>query len=280
MNSLLKKSLIAAVLLLAAVLSFTLIADRVSEPETHAKRIEAINGRIETVLKLTASSTVTSVGISALPEDIATPIADKLADLSTYFLLVLCILYSEKYLLTIVGAAVFRILIPGACLLFIVSLFRGALPLRRLGAKLLICSIILYLAIPLSIRASDMVYDTYRLSIEQSLAAAQELNEKTDELRAAAGDDSLLQAALKRISETVSTLADRAANILNRFIESAAVMIVTSCIIPVLALLFFLWIIKVLLGAGAGAVPALAPYLPAARKQKSLPPGNGDGSDS
>ena len=275
MNPTLKKALVAAVLLLAAVLSFTLVADKVTTPETHVSRIDAINGRIETVLKLTAASTVTSVGISALPQDIATPIADKLADLSTYFLLVLCVLYSEKYLLTIVGAAVFRILIPGACLLFIVSLFRGALPLRRLGVKLLVCSLILYLAIPLSIRASDMVYDTYRLSIEQSLAAAQELNDKTDELRAAAGDESRLQAALQRISETVSTLADRAANILNRFIESAAVMIVTSCIIPVLALLFFLWIIKILIGAGAGAVPALAPYLPAGRKRKRLPPDSG-----
>ena len=35
---------------------------------------------------------------------------------------------------------------------------------------------------------------------------------------------------------------------LNDFIEALAVMLVTSCVIPVLVLLFFVWITKVILG--------------------------------
>ena len=35
-------------------------------------------------------------------------------------------------------------------------------------------------------------------------------------------------------------------NVLNRFIEAAAVMIVTTCIIPILVILFFLWVVKTL----------------------------------
>ena len=35
---------------------------------------------------------------------------------------------------------------------------------------------------------------------------------------------------------------------LNRFIEAAAVLLVTSCLIPILVLLFFVWLVKLILG--------------------------------
>ena len=37
-------------------------------------------------------------------------------------------------------------------------------------------------------------------------------------------------------------------NTLNRFIEAIAVMLVTSCVIPILVLLFFVWLVKLVLG--------------------------------
>ena len=35
---------------------------------------------------------------------------------------------------------------------------------------------------------------------------------------------------------------------LNQFVEALAVLIVTSCIIPILVLVFFVWLMKMLLG--------------------------------
>ena len=43
-------------------------------------------------------------------------------------------------------------------------------------------------------------------------------------------------------------MLDKGANIINRFVESIAVFIVTSCIIPILVLAFVLWLIKLLFG--------------------------------
>ena len=45
---------------------------------------------------------------------------------------------------------------------------------------------------------------------------------------------------VNKLSETTETLTNKASNILNRFVETLAVMIVTSCIIPLAVLLFFL----------------------------------------
>ena len=43
-------------------------------------------------------------------------------------------------------------------------------------------------------------------------------------------------------------MLDQGAQIINRFVESIAVFIVTSCIIPILVLAFVLWLIKLLFG--------------------------------
>ena len=48
---------------------------------------------------------------------------------------------------------------------------------------------------------------------------------------------------------TISTeeLVQKVQNSLNHFVEAVAVMLITSCVIPILVLLVFFWLIKVLL---------------------------------
>ncbi|MBQ1575840.1 MAG: hypothetical protein IIZ83_02665, partial [Oscillospiraceae bacterium] len=78
----LQKLLIAALLVLLAVFSFLFLADRASAPATHASTVAVIDEKTEDVLKLTASASLASFGVSAIPGDTATPIAGKLADFS------------------------------------------------------------------------------------------------------------------------------------------------------------------------------------------------------
>ncbi|MEI3361149.1 MAG: hypothetical protein V8R75_00450 [Oscillospiraceae bacterium] len=58
---------------------------------------------------------VTSVAVSAVPGDATTPLASKIADLSSYLLLVVGAIMLEKLLLTMLPYAAFTILIPAAC---------------------------------------------------------------------------------------------------------------------------------------------------------------------
>ena len=243
----LRKLLLAALLLLAAVVSIFPVADWMTEPKTYAATIASIDEKSDTVLKLTAASTLASAGISAIPGDAATPIAEKLADFTEYFLIVLCVLFAEKYLLVIIGAGMFKILIPIVCLLLLVSLFRNPKLLRRLAFKMAVIGLFICITIPLSIRVSDMIYEAYRISIDETISSAEQLTEETSEL-AEAEDESILRSILNRLSESVTSLSDRAARILNRFVESLAVLIVTSCVIPLLVLVFFLWLIKIVTG--------------------------------
>ena len=134
MENTLRRVLAAALLVLLAVTSFLFVAERAAAPETHAGTVASIDEKVDTVMKLTATATLASVGISAIPDDTATPIAEKLTDFTEYFLLILCVLYVEKYLLRVIGIGAFKVLIPLACALFGVSLFWRSARLRALGA--------------------------------------------------------------------------------------------------------------------------------------------------
>ena len=91
-----KKAALAALLVLAALLSIFAVGKRASDPAYHQASIDALEEKQETVLELTAASTAASAAITLLPGDTATPIAEKLADLSGYFLIVLCAIFLEK----------------------------------------------------------------------------------------------------------------------------------------------------------------------------------------
>ena len=264
-NSSLKFILITVSCILIAALSFFFLAGILSSPETYSGIIRSIDDKVETVLKLTASSTAASAGITAIPGDVGTPIAEKLADFSEYGILILCVLYAEKYLLSILGSGVFKFIIPIACMLYPLGFFRDLEGIKPILKKIAIVSLALYFVIPLSVHISDRIYETYQASIDNTISAAEDLAEDAVIAGSSAEAQNAIQRIWSALSDSASSLAERGAEILNRFIESLAVMIVTSCVIPILVLLFSLWIINQVFGFSLPAPsrrPRRRPLLP------------------
>ena len=264
-NSSLNIILITVACILIAALSFFYLAGILSSPETYSGILRSIDDKVQTVLKLTASSTAASAGITAIPGDAGTPIAEKLADFSEYGILILCVLYAEKYLLSILGSGVFKFIIPIACVLYPLGFFRDLEGIKPILKKIAIVSLALYFVIPLSVHISDRIYDTYQASIDTTITAAEDLAEDATLAGSTAEDQNAIQRIWGYLSESASSFAERGAEILNRFIESLAVMIVTSCVIPLLVLFFSLWIINQVFGFSIPAPsrhPRLRPHLP------------------
>lgn len=243
-----KKIALVLALVIAAAVSFLPVASLASDPGSYTATITSIDEKTDTVMKLTAACTVASAAISAIPDDTATPIAEKLADFTEYFLLILCTLYAEKYLLTILGTGIFQFLIPAACLILAVGILRNHGTVKRLAVKFMLFGLALFIAIPISIRASDMVYLTYQDSIQQAITSAEDFGTETAQPESGSESEGFFSAILDKVTSAATGLTHRAASILNSFIESLAVMIVTSCIIPLLVLLFFFWVAKSLTG--------------------------------
>ena len=241
-----------------ALLSFCVFGKIFSKPETFAELFQSIDAKVSATLKLTTSATAASAAISAIPDDIGTPIAEKLADFSEYGFVVLCILYAEKFLMTILGEAAFKYIVPIGCFLYITAMLVRSKRMEQFIFKVVLVSVALFLMIPLGVKVSDKIYDTYHASIDSTLSQAEQLTEDTSLLGEANGDQNKIQAVFQYLGQSAGELADRASRILNRFIESIAVIIVTSCLIPLAVIIFSLWIIKQLLGVSV-PVPALKP---------------------
>ena len=264
-NTLISKIIASlAIIVIAAYICFP-FANKYTALENYKEYIESIDDKKDTVLKLIAASTVTSAVLSAIPDDTTTPIADKLADFSEYFLIVLCVLFAEKYLLGVLPGCVFYFLLPVMFVLFIISIISESKAVLRQAIKILLISIAVVLVIPISVKASDSVYDTYKLSIDNTIAIAENISDDSTPTETAAEEDvnkntekekgrfwSFLTNIPSTISETITetknNITEKVSTVLSQFVEALAVMILTSCIIPILVLLVFMWFIKELTG--------------------------------
>ena len=265
-----KKIIFALIPIVIALLSFFVIARFTSSTEFNAKTIQSLDDKKTTVMELAAASTAASAAITLIPGDVGTPIANKLADLSSYFLIVLCAIYLEKYLVTITGYAAFKILVPIACVFFSGYLLWRKEILRVVAQKFLLFGLAVYLVIPASVKVADMIETTYASSIESTIETAKQT---TDEIESETGESGqvddkssneksqsdsdsaskenagrFFSGLFNKVQEGVSTATANVENVLNNFIEALAILLVTSCLIPILVLIFFVWLVKMLLG--------------------------------
>ena len=251
------QSVIAVAALALALCLSVFWAGRVyTSADTHAATIQSLDEKKETVMELAAASTAASAAITLIPGDTATPIANKLADLSGSFLIVLCALFVEKYLVTITGYASFYILIPVACAAGILYvLFRKGW-LRQLSIKLALLGLALSLIIPASVWVSDKIDQTYQRSIDATIETA------VNSVNVIENNEKINKGFISGLTQSVSDAAENLEQVLNNFMEALAVMLVTSCVIPVLVLLFFVWVMRIIIGVHIPA-PVPKPALPA-----------------
>ena len=242
---------VVVILALTIVLSCTVIGNKLTDPATYAHTIAVLDQNRTTVLGLTAASAAASAAVSALPNDICTPMAQEISELSSWFLVILAVIYLEKYLLTILATVACYLLIPAGCGMLLVNCFFTQPMLRSLGKKLLALAAAVLLVIPTSIWVSDQINAIYSQSIEMTVQSANEASDNLfDEMQDENGEDTTVidevKTVLGDLSGSVAGMIEQFKNILNRFVEATAVIIVTTCLIPILVILFFAWVVKCL----------------------------------
>lgn len=229
--------------LIIALISVFVLSKFATSPEFHAKTIASLDNKKATATGLTAATSAASIAVTLLPDDVATPLSEQLIDLSSYLLIILSAIYLEKYLLTITGFLTFKLLIPLACLLYIVNIWIQSDTCKNLIRKMVIIGLVLVCVIPASEKVSSLIEDTHGASIEATMNMAKQEIEVTEE-----EEEGGLSAIISSIGDSVTGAAETAKNVLNNLIEAIAVMIVTTCVIPILVFVFLIWFIKFMLG--------------------------------
>ena len=244
---------IAIVLVVIAAISFAAVGSWAASPDTYDGSMQTLEDVQGQALAMTASATGLATVAAMVPGDTTTPIANKLMDLSGYMVIVYVFITLEKYLLTLTGSLAFKILIPiGLLLIAIAYAFLSRSEklgtfMVKLAAKMIVVALLFWALVPASLWVTNVINDTYDYAYSDE--AAGEIEE-----------DSSGFSLGSKVSEKIDELEDA----MNKLIEGIAVMIVTTCVIPICVLLLFLLIIRSVTGLNF-AMPSVA-KLPKASK--------------
>ena len=189
--------------------------------------------------KIMIVAAATSATLSLLPGDMCTPLAEQLAELAKYFLLILSALYLEKFLISLSGYISFMVLIPLACLFVCAAVITDKKNLTRTAAKIALIGVIIFGIVPASVKLSDMVYQTQAAKVNETIDQYNGLEIEGD------SDSGLFSEFTNITTESIERVTD----FLDNLLESLAVMIVTSCVIPLLVFFFLVWLVKVIFSA-------------------------------
>ena len=242
----LKNSLLTILLIIIALISILGIAPLAKSNKFHNNTIHSLDKKKITVTELTVACAGSSMALAAIPGDATTPVANKIMDLSSYLLVIIGVIFLEKILLTLTGYVTFTFLIPISCVLLGIYIFWKCDILKKLAIKLSVFGIIIFITVPLSVQISNLIENSYQDTLN---------NAKTTEIVAEEqekdNDDSLLskfKEGISNIGDNVSELVKKGEQALSNFIDAIAILLITSCFIPIIVLIFLIWIIKMIFG--------------------------------
>ena len=275
MNSLKQKKVIGiAVCMVLILISMIPMTKKVSDPKTYSSTIGALDEKTTNVMELTAVTTATSVAITAMPGDTGTTVAEHLMDLNSSLLFVLTALFLEKYLLTIIGKAVFFAIIPIGLLMIVIGIGKEDKHFILKSINIILTGILLFAAIPAGVGLSEGVESVYNFSLDSVVQSGKEAKASTegvtDDTSDTADDNTedakkgnvltdtwskvtdTVSGAVTGVMDTVTGALEQGKEFLKTLTEALAILIVTSCVIPLLTVIFFLWLIKMCIGLDFG----------------------------
>lgn len=241
-----KHYIIATILVLLALFMFIKGSDYQALSNLNNQTIKSLDNTKVTALKLSATATAASTLITIIPGDVGMPVAENLADIGDYLLIVVASIWLQKFLIGVTGLIALKYLIPISLLSFVGFIFTKKEFLFRLALKLGLFAIFLFGVVPSSVALSNYIEHNYQDSVQKTLDKAEKENKKIDQSESESKNfwDSLTSGVKKLTSQTVVKFQA----VLNNMIDAAAVLIVTTCVIPILVLMSFLWVIKFIFG--------------------------------
>lgn len=228
--------------------SFTVLSCKVPETKFVQESVEYLEESQNTVMKFSGTTIATSLAISALPDDFASPLAGTISDLNTYFIFLFAVIFVEK-LIVLEGVKIaLKLIIPAACILYIVSLFFTKEVFQKFAVKLLILGLSIIMVIPISTHVTEGVCADYLDYVEETInetdAGASKIN---DVMNSGDKDTTFFEKisnAFKTAIQSVSDLLTYFKNVIKKCMNSVAIMIVTTFVVPMLILLLFRWLLK------------------------------------
>ena len=263
-----KTTITIAALFLAAILSIFIAAPALLGTNFVQDSLDSVEQSSNTVMKFSAATLSTSLAISALPDDFATPLADSLADMNIYFIAILVVLFLEKILIQYGIKVAFTILIPAACAMWLLFISTKKDVLKRLAIRLCIFGLAVAFVVPCSTHITDMVASDLTAYVNETIEETENGAGKLNEAMEDGAEDKNIFEKLSELFQTavnsVSDLMLHFQNTIRRCMNSIAILILTNCLMPLLTIFVLKWIL--------GEVFRIVIPMPSVRKHHSVNP--------
>lgn len=251
-ESTLSKVLKLAALAVVVVLCVLVIRPVLTNPETFQESIDYLNEKKQNAIMISMGSASASFIVSMIPDDTGTPIATELAKMSSYILFVISAILLEKYLLTAIGLFATCVIMPIACLcgaFAVLSTDENKRRFREFAIRFLVLAICIVQIIPIACICGQTIESANKASIDAAMEDAKNANEIVDSIPEEYKGKNIFEKVGEFFSglwKSASDAYDWANTVLSNFLSSVSVMIVTTIAIPILILLFYIWIIHML----------------------------------
>lgn len=247
-----KMSLILKLILvvLAIVLIVMVVRPWLTDLKTYESQTQYLDGKLANANMLALGCSSASFVVSMLPDDTGTAISSELAEFTGYLLLVISAIFLEKYLLVTIGWVSTAIALL-SCVFWIFAILSKSgnkMKWKEYAVRTLIFSICIACIIPLGCHCGQAIEDANRESIEQALEDARDANAIVESMPAEEDKDFFQKIGdfFANLWGSAKKAYEWAKSVLNNFMTSVAVMLVTTIAIPILMFFAFLWAIKFL----------------------------------
>jgi len=254
------------------VFSITVLAGKIPETAYVQESLESLEESQNTILKFSGTTLSTSLAMSALPDDFATPLAETIADMNTYFIFIFAVIFVEK-LVVIEGTQIsLMYIIPAACLLYMLFLLTSKGVFKNFSIKLLILGISIVMVIPISTHFTETVCEEYLVYVDETIEETEAGANKINEIISSGDEEATLfdklSDAFKTAIQGISDLLDYFNDVIKKCVNSVAIMLVTTFVVPMLILFLFRWLLKELFAIHI-PIPKVQDRLPRLKQEKT-----------
>ena len=236
------------ILAFVGVFSFFVVTSWLPNRSFIKDSIESVEESSNTVMKFSAATLSTSLAISALPDDFATPLADSLADMNIYFIAILVMLHFEQLLIRYGVKLAFAIAIPAACGIGILSILLKKDLLKGIAARLAVLGLAVALVVPCSTHITNYVAADLTAYVENTIAYTEDGAYKLNEAMEGGAEEQTIFEKLSDLFQTaindMSNLMSHFQNTIRKCMNSIAILILTNCLIPLMNFFILKWILK------------------------------------
>ncbi|MBF6625868.1 hypothetical protein IU402_04695 [Aerococcaceae bacterium zg-BR9] len=244
---------------------------------------QELDGMKENVVKLTAISAASSTALTLIPGDVATPLAENLADISDYLIIVFIGLWFQKYLFSSMGLLVLKLIIPVGLAVNIYGLWIPQtapvyLMIKRISRKIILFGVALFCVVPTTIFITNQIESTYQSTINRTIDEAQVIQNEVKQqeesenkpnnqaTRDSQNNDNIMgqisgaishalsgvvdftTGSINNVANAVTDLPNKMIGTLNNLIDSLAILIVVNCIAPILIFVILVWLMNLIFG--------------------------------